>query len=223
MDWLTALDLFGVFVFALSGGFDAARYRLDILGVFVLAVATGVGGGIMRDVLLGVNPPAVFTNETYLLVCLFAGLCVVFFSSRVEQHFQWVKIADAIGLGVFAAIGASKAITHDLGWVGVLMISTLSAVGGGVIRDLLLREIPMILRADFYAVAAMMGGGSFLIAHEVGLGEEVNMIVSAVVAISARFAAMKFDLSLPRLEGLIVKMMTNTLVWLSWYGKSTVV
>lgn len=201
MDWLTVLDLFGVFVFALSGGLDAARYKLDILGVFVLAVATGVGGGIMRDVLLGVNPPGVFTNETYLLACLLAGLCVVFFCSRVEQHLRWVKIADAIGLGVFAAIGASKAIAHELGWVGILMISTLSAVGGGVIRDLLLREIPMILRADFYAVAAMLGGVSFLLGHELGVSEQVNMIVAAVVATGARFAAMKFNLSLPKVRG----------------------
>jgi uncharacterized membrane protein YeiH len=201
MDLLTALDLFGVFVFALSGGFDAARYKLDILGIFVLAVASGVGGGIIRDVLLGVTPPAVFVNETYLMTCLLAGLCVIIFAGRVKRYFDWVRIADAIGLGVFAAIGASKAIDHNLGWVGVLMISTLSAVGGGVIRDVLLGEIPLVLRADFYAVAAMMGGGSFLIGYELGLGEQVNMILSASVAISARFAAIKWGFSLPKVRG----------------------
>lgn len=201
MNWLSLLDLFGVFVFALSGGLDAAKYRLDILGVLVLAVATGVGGGIMRDVLLGVTPPFVFTDETYLLICLMAGLLVIFFAGRVEKHVKWVNIADAIGLGVFAVIGASKAIDAGLGWVGVLMIGTMTAVGGGLIRDLLLREIPMVLRADFYAAAAILGGATLLAGHELGLSEEINTMVAVAVAITARFAAIKFGLSLPGVRG----------------------
>ncbi len=201
MDWLIVLDLFGVFVFALSGGFDAAKYRLDILGIMVLAVATGVGGGIMRDVLLGVNPPAAFTNETYLLTCLCGGLVAFFFANRVEKHFEWVRIADAIGLGVFAAIGAAKAIDHNLGWVGVLMISAMTATGGGLIRDLLVREIPMILRADFYASAAIIGGATLLLAHHLGLDEDVQLFIAAAAAITARFVAMKFGLSLPKARG----------------------
>ena len=201
MSWLSLLDLFGVFVFAVSGGFDAAKYRLDILGVFVLAIATGVGGGIMRDVLLGVNPPAVFTDETYLLTCLAGGLMVIFFAHRVQRHFDWVRIADAIGLGVFAAIGAGKAIDLQLGWVGVLMISTMSAAGGGLIRDLLLREIPLILRADFYASAALLGGASLLVWDHFGLEREVGIAVAAVVAITARLLAIKYGLSLPKVSG----------------------
>ena len=201
MDWLVVLDLFGVFVFALSGGFDGAKYKLDILGIMVLSIATGVGGGIMRDVLLGVNPPAAFTDETYLLTCLSAGLVAFFFSSRVERHFEWVRIADAIGLGVFAAIGAAKAIDHGLGWVGVLMISAMTATGGGMIRDLLVREIPMILRADFYASAAIIGGGTMLLTHELGLSEALQISISASAAILARFAAMKWGLSLPKARG----------------------
>ncbi len=201
MDWLVCFDLFGVFVFALSGGFDAAKYKLDILGIMVLSVATGVGGGIMRDLLLGVNPPAAFINETYLLTCLSAGLVVFFFSNRVERHFEWVRIADALGLGVFAAIGASKAIDHGLGWVGVLMISAMTATGGGVIRDLLLREIPMVLRTDFYASAAIIGGATMLLTHYLGLGEPLQIIISASAAIVARFAAMKWGLSLPKARG----------------------
>ncbi len=200
MSWLTLLDLFGVFVFALSGGFDAAKCKLDILGVFVLAVATGVGGGIIRDVLLGVTPPAVFIDETYLMTCLLAGFVVILFAGRVKRYFEWVKIADAIGLGVFAAIGASKAIDHDLGWVGVLMISTLSAAGGGVIRDVLLGEIPLVLRADFYASAAILGGLTMLLVNELAISEQLQIIVSAIVAISARFMAMRFNLSLPKVS-----------------------
>lgn len=201
MDWLVALDLFGVFVFALSGGFDAAKYKLDILGIMVLAIATAVGGGIMRDVLLGVNPPVAFTDQTYLLTCMAGGLVVIFFSGRVEKHFTWVKNADAIGLGVFAAIGAAKAVDYGLGWVGVLMISAMTATGGGLIRDLLLREIPMVLRADFYASAAIIGGGVYMLAFYSGLGEQASLVLSASTAILARFTAMKFNLSLPNARG----------------------
>ena len=197
MSWLTLLDLLGVFVFALSGGLDAAKYKLDILGVFVLAVATGVGGGIMRDVLLGVAPPAVFMDETYLIVCLLAGLVVIFFAGRVNHYFHWIKIADAVGLGLFAAIGANKAMEFGLGWVGVLMISTLSAAGGGLIRDLLVREIPMILRADVYAIAAIIGGASMLLCDGLGLSAHLSIVISASVATSVRLAAIRYKWSLP--------------------------
>ncbi len=198
MDWLLILDLFGVFVFALSGGFDGAKYRLDILGITVLAIATGVGGGMMRDILLGIEPPAAFVDQRYLFTCLMGALVAIFFSHRVERHFFWVKLADAVGLGVFAAIGAAKAIEYQLGWVGVLMISALTATGGGVIRDLLVREIPMILRADFYASAALIGGISFLGCHSLGVDEEFSLLVSAGMAILARLVAIRFDLSLPK-------------------------
>ena len=87
MDWLIYFDLFGVFVFALSGGFDGAKYKLDMFGILVLAVATGVGGGIMRDALLGVHPPVAFLNETYVITCVIAGLIVFFFSGRIETSY----------------------------------------------------------------------------------------------------------------------------------------
>lgn len=201
MHWLMVLDFFGVFVFALSGGFDAAKNKLDLLGVLVLSVATGVGGGIIRDVILGIHPPSVFTNEGYLFLCLFSGLIVILFSRYVEEYLQWVRIADAIGLAVFAVIGAQKAIDYNLGWVGVLMISTLTAVGGGVVRDLLLREIPMILiKGEFYAVAAMLGGAAVLIGNEFSWNKQATAAVAVLVAVSSRFLAMKFGLSLPQVR-----------------------
>ena len=201
MDWLLALDLFGVFVFSLSGGFDAAQHKLDILGIMVLAIATAVGGGIMRDVLLGINPPAAFTNETYLLTCIAGGLVVIFFSGRVEKHYHWVKNADAIGLGVFAAIGAAKALEYGLGWVGVLMMSAMTATGGGLIRDLLLRQVPMILHSDFYASAAIIGGAVYMLCHFSGIDEQNALLISAASAIAVRFIAMKWNLSLPKITG----------------------
>lgn len=198
MNWLLYFDLFGVFVFALSGGFDGAKYRLDLFGILVLAVATGVGGGIMRDALLGVHPPAVFVNETYVVVCLIGGLLAFFFANKVQRHFMYVRVADAVGLGVFSAIGAAIAVQHGLGWVGVILISILTATGGGVIRDLLVREIPLILRADFYACNAIFGALTFLILHHFQVDEQITLFAAALVATLSRFVAMYFNFSLPK-------------------------
>lgn len=198
MEWLIFFDLFGVFVFALSGGFDGAKYRLDMFGILVLAVATGVGGGIMRDALLGIHPPSAFVNQSYVFTCLIGGLLAFFFASRVERHFVYVRIADAIGLGVFSAIGAALAVKQGLGWVGVVLISTLTATGGGVIRDMLVREIPLILRADFYACNAIFGALTFLALHHWEFEESVCLVSAALVATSSRFLAMKYNFSLPQ-------------------------
>jgi len=201
MDWFVYFDLFGVFVFALSGGFDGARYKLDLFGILVLAVATGVGGGIMRDALLGVHPPTAFVNESYFVLCVLAGLLAFFFSSKVERHFTYVRVADAIGLGVFAAMGAAIAIRHELGWVGVILISTLTATGGGVIRDLLVREIPLILRADFYACNAIFGALTFIVLHRYEVDENVSLFAAAGVATTSRFLAMRYNFYLPQARG----------------------
>jgi len=198
MDWLVYFDLFGVFVFALSGGFDGAKYRLDLFGILVIAVAAGVGGGIMRDALLGVHPPTALVNEEYFALCTIAGLIAFFFANRVERHFMYVRIADAIGLGVFSAMGAAIAVQHGLGWVGVVLISTLTATGGGVIRDILVREIPLILRADFYACNAIFGALTYLGLYHAGASELVTTVAAASVATLSRFMAMRFNFSLPQ-------------------------
>lgn len=201
MDAFIYFDLFGVFVFALSGGFDGAKYKLDFFGILVLSVATGVGGGILRDVLLGAHPPAVFLNEAYFAICLIAGLLAFFFANRVERHFTYVRLADAIGLGVFAAMGAAIASRHELGWVGVVLISTLTATGGGVIRDLLVREIPLILRADFYASNAVIGALAFLVMQHWGVQESTAMILTAVIASGCRLLAIRYEITLPKARG----------------------
>jgi len=201
MDWLIYFDLFGVFVFALSGGFDGAKYKLDLFGILVLAVATGVGGGIMRDALLGAHPPTAFLNQSYFVVCIFGGLVAFFFAKKVERHFMYVRAADAIGLGVFSAMGAAIAVQHGLGWVGVILISTLTATGGGVIRDLLVREIPLILRADFYACNAIFGALTYLALHQFAVDDTIKLLSAAVVASTSRFLAMRYNFYLPQARG----------------------
>lgn len=148
---LTVLDLGGTFVFAISGAVAAARHRLDIFGVMVLAFAAGNAGGITRDLLIGAVPPAAIASWSYLGVSILAGL-VVFFRqplvARLEYPVQWF---DAIGLAFFAVAGAQKALLHGLGPVMSALLGMLTGIGGGMLRDVLVREIPVVLRADLYA------------------------------------------------------------------------
>ena len=195
---LLVLDVIGTFVFAISGGLKAARHDLDLLGILVLAILTGVGGGIIRDVILGATPPAVFQEEMYLIVCLLGG-CVVFLAaSHVAPRWKEMMIADAIGLGVFAAVGAAKGSAFGLGPIGIIMMAGLTATGGGVVRDLLVQEIPAVIQKDFYATAALAGGICFLVASHFIQPEWIQLAIAAVVTTSLRFYAMFSNLKLPR-------------------------
>ncbi len=196
------LDICGTFVFAVSGAFKAARHELDLLGVLVLAIATGVGGGIIRDVTLGCTPPAAFQDEIYLLVCVAGGLVVFFAAGKIAPRWDCVMFADAVGLSVFAAIGAAKGQMYDLGSIGIIMMAAITATGGGLIRDVLVKEIPAVLEADFYATAALLGGVSFIIAGELGCGQGTQLLCAIIATFLLRILAMKYGISLPKLRRL---------------------
>ncbi|MDP6634682.1 MAG: trimeric intracellular cation channel family protein [Phycisphaerae bacterium] len=202
MTLLYVLDIVGTLVFSISGAFRAVKYELDLLGVLVLSVATGVGGGCVRDLILGSTPPAAFQDETYLLVCLAGGLLVFLAAGRIARRWDCVMFADAIGLGVFAAIGAAKASACGLGTVGVIMMAGVTATGGGVIRDILVVEIPAILRTDFYATAAICGGACFVGAEYAGLPLGAQLACCVLITCGLRFLAMRFGISLPKIKSL---------------------
>jgi len=154
---LLVLDLGGTFVFAISGALAAARYRLDIFGVLVLAFAAGNAGGITRDILIGAVPPAAIADWKYLTVSVVAGL-ITFYWSRVLEHLgQAVLWFDAVGLAFFAVAGAEKALAYGLNPVMAALLGMLTGIGGGMLRDVLVNQIPTVLRADFYALAALVG------------------------------------------------------------------
>jgi uncharacterized membrane protein YeiH len=199
---LYALDLFGTLVFAITGAFRAVKHQLDILGVLVLAVFTGVGGGILRDVTLGSLPPAVFTNEVYLFLCLAGGLAVFFIAPHIARWWTAVKVFDAVGLGVFAALGALKGYEYGLGPLGVILMGSMTAVGGGVIRDILVSEIPAVLSSDFYATAAVLGALALWVCKILGWDNGLSLLVGAVVTIGLRLLAVKFSFNLPRVRHL---------------------
>lgn len=195
-----ALDLIGTFVFAVAGGFRGTRHRLDLLGVLILAVVTGTGGGMMRDALLGDTPVAALADERYLLLCLLGGATAFVAAGHVAQQWNRVMIADAVGLGVFAAIGAAKAAVFGLGPVGVVLMAALTATGGGVLRDVFVGTIPAVFRHQLYATAALVGGGVYLLAEAIGTPEVVSVWLCAMGATALRFWAMHGNLRLPTAE-----------------------
>ncbi|HAK46720.1 MAG TPA: trimeric intracellular cation channel family protein [Spirochaeta sp.] len=194
------LDIFGTIVFAVAGTFKAIKHELDILGVCTLALITGVGGGIFRDLLLGDTPPAAFRDETYFIVCIAAGVLAALLASRIARVWKLVKVFDALGLGVFTAIGAAKGMEFGLGFVGILLTGAITATGGGMIRDVLVREIPSVISRDFYATASFLGSIALIAAVKLGAGSGVSIITAILITMVVRLVAMKTGLSLPKVR-----------------------
>jgi uncharacterized membrane protein YeiH len=151
------LDLCGTFAFALSGAMAGIRRRLDAFGVLVLAFAASTFGGIGRDVLIGSTPPAALVDWRYLAVSLTAGSIAFFWSALIEKLRNPVRLLDAMGLAFFAVAGTQKALAFGLPPVMAALLGMLTGIGGGIARDVLLAEIPVVLRSDLYAVAALVG------------------------------------------------------------------
>lgn len=164
---LLVLDLLGVFVFGLSGATLAVSRRLDAFGVLVLASAAGLGGGLARDVLLGDLPPAALRDTRYLVAPLVAAALVFVASPLVERLAAAVRLFDAAGLGLFVAVGTTKALDAGVGAVPAVALGCLSGIGGGVLRDLLAGVVPVVLRRELYAVPAILGGVLIVLGHAV--------------------------------------------------------
>lgn len=196
-EFLYALDLFGTFVFAITGAVKAVKNRLDFLGVLVFAMTVGCAGGMIRDVLLGTVPVSAYQNGSYILVSLAAGLLVFIFASKAVGRWSLIVYADAIGLGVFTALGCAKAAEAGVGAVGIVFSGTLTAVGGGVLRDMFVHEIPMIFASDFYASAAIFGGLFFLLLSKLGMSGDYMLILTAVFTIALRVIGYRMHFSLP--------------------------
>jgi uncharacterized membrane protein YeiH len=155
---LVALDLAGIFVFAITGGLVAVRKHLDIFGVLVLAGTTGLGGGFLRDVLIGATPPAALRDVRYLAVPLAAGVLVFAFHPTLGRMERVVNVFDAAGLGLFCVTGALKALDHGLGPVPAALMGMVTGIGGGMARDLLAGRVPIVFSSELYATPALAGG-----------------------------------------------------------------
>jgi uncharacterized membrane protein YeiH len=197
---LLALDLAGTFVFALSGAVAGVRQRLDLFGVLVLSFAAASAGGIMRDLLIGAVPPAAIKDWRYLGVSLLAGLVIFFWVSRSERlrrlH-NLVLIFDGAGLGLFAVAGAQKALGYGLNPAMAALLGMLSGIGGGMLRDVLVAEIPNVLRSELYAVAALAGAAVVVLGHILNVPPTAAAITGAAFCFGLRFVAIWRGWSLP--------------------------
>jgi len=194
---LVAFDLAGTFVFALSGATAGVKHRLDLFGVLVLSFAAGSSGGIARDVMIGAIPPAAIIDWRYVAVSMLAGLMTFYRYRLINRMSNPVLLFDAAGLALFAVSGAGKALTFHAGPVAATLLGTLTAIGGGMVRDILVREIPTVLRAEVYAVAALIGAAVVVLGRVLDLSSSVASIAGAVLCFGLRFIAMRRGWQLP--------------------------
>jgi uncharacterized membrane protein YeiH len=196
---LLVLDLAGTFAFALNGALTALRaVRLDVVGVVTLGMITALGGGIIRDILLDDLPPATFRDWRYLAVAAAGGLVVSVFFSHLDRLSTPIEVFDAIGLSVFAVTGATKAMEFGLGPAQAVILGTITGVGGGTVRDVLVREVPTVLRTGLYAVPALVGAAITVLTISLGINGPVAVIAAAVVCFLIRILGLHFGLNAPR-------------------------
>jgi uncharacterized membrane protein YeiH len=191
------LDLFGTFVFALSGGMRGVRYGLDVFGVLVLSFAAGNAGGITRDLLIGAVPPAAIADWRYIAVSILAGLATFLWHSTVRRWKSSVLVFDAAGLGLFAVSGALKAAAFGLNPVAAVLLGMLTGIGGGMLRDVLVAEIPTVLRAELYAVAALAGAAVVVGGELLRLPSTPLASAGAVLCFGLRLLAIRRGWGLP--------------------------
>ena len=192
------LDLMGTFAFALNGGLTAVRAaRVDIVGVITLGMITAMGGGILRDMMLNV-PPATFQDWRYLAVAAAGAFIAFAFSWLLHRLAGPIEILDAIGLSVFAVAGATKAMDFGLGPLQAMILGTVTAVGGGTLRDALILQVPSVLSEGLYAIPAFVGAAITVVAIEFELFGMAAAVTAAVVCWLIRVVGVYFKLNAPR-------------------------
>jgi uncharacterized membrane protein YeiH len=194
---LVAFDLGGTFVFALSGATAAVRHRLDLFGVLVLSFAAGNSGGIARDVMIGAVPPAAISDWRYVAVSILAGLITFSWYRTIDRLSSPVLMFDAAGLALFAVSGAGKALAFHAAPVAATLLGMLTGIGGGMVRDVLVREIPTVLRTELYAVAALIGAAVVVIGRVLLIPSSVAAGVGAALCFGLRFMAIRRGWQLP--------------------------
>jgi uncharacterized membrane protein YeiH len=195
---LLVLDLTGTFAFAVNGALTALRLaRLDIVGVITLGIITAIGGGIIRDVLIGSLPPATFSDWRYLAVAAGGGLVAFLAGRRLDRLTVPITLLDAAGLSLFAVTGASKALEAGLGPAPAVLLGAVTGVGGGTVRDVLIRQIPSVLNSGLYAIPALVGAAITVVGTELGTNGIATAIVAAVVCFGIRMLGVHFGLNAP--------------------------
>jgi uncharacterized membrane protein YeiH len=196
---LLVLDLAGTFVFGLNGALTAVRaVRLDIVGVITLGMITALGGGIIRDILLDDLPPATFQDWRYLAVAAAGAFIAFLLGRRLRRLAGSITVFDAVGLSVFAVTGASKALDFGLGPAQAVILGTITGVGGGTLRDVLIRQVPSVLSTGLYAVPALVAAAITVVASSVGVYSWQAATVAATACFLIRILGVHFSLNAPK-------------------------
>jgi uncharacterized membrane protein YeiH len=194
------LDYFGTVAFAITGAFKAIEQKADIVGVVILSSVTGLAGGLARDVIFGKYPPAALIDPMYLILCITTGFSIFFLYPRLKKHWNIFLKCDAIGLGVFTVIGAS--IAYSIFGPNLLLVSLgglITATGGGILRDVLVNEIPLVFVRELYATASFIGVVVFFVL--IILSDPVVAAITGIVSASGiRLLAMKYSWNLPKVK-----------------------
>jgi uncharacterized membrane protein YeiH len=199
---LLILDLAGTFVFALNGALTALRAeRLDIVGVLVLGMFTAIGGGIVRDVLLGSLPPATFSDWRYLVVAAGGAFLAFLFGDRLDPAAFSINVLDAMGLSLFAVTGALKALEFGMSPLPAVLLGAVTGVGGGTLRDVLIKRVPTVLSSGLYAIPALVGAAIMVIAHELGAAALPGALVGAALCFTIRVIGIRYDINAPMPRG----------------------
>ncbi|QYJ67480.1 trimeric intracellular cation channel family protein [Flavobacterium litorale] len=194
------LDLFGTLAFAISGVLTAMNKKMDPFGVFVIAFVTAVGGGTLRDVLIGRTPVGWMLDLNYVYTIIASFVIAVLFRKKLEKLRKSLFLFDTIGLGVFTLIGLEKGLETNLHPTICIALGTMTACFGGVIRDILCNEIPVIFRKEVYATVCILGGTVFFVLLQLNVPESIVYLLTPAVMIFVRLLVVYYKLSLPSLE-----------------------
>lgn len=198
MNFLYSFDLIGTFVFAISGVLTASNKKFDVFGASVIAFVTAIGGGTIRDILIGDFPVGWIKDLNYLYVILIAIIISTIFKKYIVQLRKTLFLFDTIGIGVFTIIGVQKSLSFEISPIIAVMMGTISAVFGGVLRDILCNETPLIFRKEIYATPCILGGFTYLILTKTNIDVAIISAITAGLIIGVRLFAVKKNWSLPR-------------------------
>ncbi|TLY04845.1 MAG: trimeric intracellular cation channel family protein [Thaumarchaeota archaeon] len=199
---ILVLDLFGTMAFAVTGAFKAIEHKADIVGIIILATITGVAGGTIRDIVIGHFPPHSISDPDYVIITVVTGIAIFFLYPKMQKHWNLFLKFDALGLGVFTAIGATFAYQEfGMNFLAMALAGMVTAVGGGILRDMFVNEIPMVFVKELYASASFLGVVIFYILLSTGFKLETVAIISIIVTTILRLVAMKYNWNLPKARG----------------------
>lgn len=199
MEFIGVLDLIGTSAFAISGVLVGIKNKLDLFGVFVLSIITASGGGLIRDIIISKNLPIFFTQPKYFATILLTVIVTCLSIQFIRKILFVIIVFDAIGLGVFTVLATYKAILLDIPLIGIVFVAVLTGVGGGIVRDIMVSDVPLIFKSEIYALASILGSFCFyFLYNKVELG--VNIYLCIVIIVLIRMIAVHFNLNLPLIK-----------------------